>query len=232
MKVCVLSDLHGNLINDIEPCELVLICGDVSPLKYQRNLPSIDGWLKERFAKWINNLPCEKVIMVAGNHDIAFEGRSPAWESECITNPTQGKLVLLENSFIDYLSNEDFKIHRIFGTPLCHKFGNWAFMYDDDYISQELNIKMPDNCDIVISHDAPYGTSDICFEATWHTLDEHIGCRPLRNVILDKKPKYLFHGHLHTSNHAEEILGETKVYNTSIVNEQYNITFNPLYLDI
>lgn len=232
MKICVLSDLHGNLINDIEPCELVLICGDVSPLKYQRNLPSIDGWLKKRFAGWVKDLPCEKVIMVAGNHDIAFEGRGLVWKLECITYPTEGKLVLLENEFIDYLSNEDFKIHRIFGTPLCHKFGNWAFMYDDEYIYKELNIKMPDNCDIVISHDAPYGVSDICFQATWHTLDEHIGNRPLRDIILEKKPKYLFHGHLHTSNHKEEMLENTKVYNTSILDESYSVTFDPLYLEV
>lgn len=231
MRICVLSDLHGNLIDNIEPCELVLICGDVSPLKYQRSLPSIDGWLKKRFAEWVNNLPCEKVYMVAGNHDIAFEGRSSIWKLECITYPTDGKLVLLENEYADYLSIGG-KVYRIFGTPFCHKFGNWAFMYEDEYIYQQLNEKMPENCDVVISHDAPYGTSDICFGATWHTLDEHIGCRPLRNIVIEKKPKYLFHGHLHTSNHNEEILENTKVYNTSILDESYSITFDPLYLDI
>lgn len=231
MRICVLSDLHGQLIDNIESCELVLICGDVSPLKYQKSLPSIDGWLKKKFSEWINNLPCEKVFMVAGNHDIAFEGRDPNWKYEYISNPTDRKLVLLENEFSDYLSNEG-KVYRIFGTPLCHKFGNWAFMYEDEYIYKELNTKMPSNCDIIISHDAPYGISDICFEATWHTLDEHIGCKPLREVVLERQPTYMFHGHLHTSNHKEEILGKTKVYNTSILNEQYIITFDPLYLDI
>ena len=169
--------------------------------------------------------------MVAGNHDIAFEGRSPTWKLECITYPTEGKLVLLENEYADYLATEG-KVYRIFGTPLCHKFGNWAFMYEDDYIYEQLNIKMPSNCDIVISHDAPYGVSDVCFEAVWHTLDEHIGSKPLREVIINKHPEYLFHGHLHTSNHEEEMLENTKVYNTSILNESYSIVFDPLYLDI
>lgn len=34
MKICATSDLHGNLPN-IEPCELVLICGDIVSLQAQ-----------------------------------------------------------------------------------------------------------------------------------------------------------------------------------------------------
>ena len=228
MRICVISDLHGNLIPNIEPCELVLICGDVSPLTYQRSKPSIDGWLKKRFSKWINDLPCEKVFMVAGNHDLCFENRAYDWKTEYIINPTNGKCVLLENEYSDYIANEG-KVYRIFGTPMCHIFGNWAFMYSDEYIYETLNNKMPENCDILISHDAPYGTSDVCFEG-WNR--DHLGCEPLRKIVLEKEPTYMFHGHLHTSNHELEMLDKTKVYNTSILNERYKITFKPLYLNV
>ena len=183
MRICVISDLHGNLIPNIEPCELVLICGDVSPLTYQRSKPSIDGWLKKRFSKWINDLPCEKVFMVAGNHDLCFENRAYDWKTEYIINPT----------------------------------------------NETLNNKMPENCDILISHDAPYGTNDVCFEG-WNR--DHLGCEPLRKIVLEKEPTYMFHGHLHTSNHELEMLDKTKVYNTSILNERYKITFKPLYLNV
>ena len=161
-------------------------------------------------------------------YDLCFENRAYDWKTEYIINPTNGKCVLLENEYSDYIANEG-KVYRIFGTPMCHIFGNWAFMYSDEYIYETLNNKMPENCDILISHDAPYGTSDVCFEG-WNR--DHLGCEPLRKIVLEKEPTYMFHGHLHTSNHELEMLDKTKVYNTSILNERYKITFKPLYLNV
>ena len=43
MKVCAVSDLHGDLI-DIKPCDLVLICGDSVPLNVQRNSKGTERW--------------------------------------------------------------------------------------------------------------------------------------------------------------------------------------------
>ena len=53
-----------------------------------------------------------------------------------------------------------------------------------------------------------------------------------KDAILEKKPRYCFHGHLHSSNHEEEVLGETKVYNTSILDERYLIVYEPLIIRI
>ena len=138
------------------------------------------------------------------------------------------KVTYLKNEYVDYLSIQDSKVYRIFGTPYCHIFGNWAFMRSEEILAKKFS-QIPNNIDILISHDAPYGTSDICFEG-WSK--GHIGCPELRNAILEKKPKYNFHGHLHTANHGEEILNETKVYNTSILNESYEIVFEPLIIRI
>lgn len=231
MKICILSDLHGFLIDGIQPCELVLICGDIVPLRMQRNKPQCEKWLKTEFADWIKSLPCEKVVFVAGNHDFVFENREFMWVNSIITFPTEGKAVYLDNSHFDYLSN-DGKVYRIYGTPACHIFGNWAFMYSDEKL-KELYQNIPGNCDILISHDAPkLNNCGLVPPNMWHSTPIDAGNEVLASAILDKKPKYAFCGHIHEGNHQLTDIGATKIANVSILDDAYDISYEPLYLDI
>lgn len=233
MKICSISDLHGNIVKypsnywkGLDECEVLFICGDIIPLNIQTNMVASKTWLIHEFKSWALELPVEKIYFIPGNHDFWFERcRKEAKE----LFPLYDKVSLLDNEYTEYLS-EDFIKYRIFGTPYCHQFGNWAFMRSEETLTQKFSI-IPEDIDILISHDAPFGTSDVCYESLYnqHT---HIGCPELRDAILEKNPKLCLHGHLHSSNHKEEILGNTKVYNTSILNEQYNITYPPLYLEI
>ena len=68
MKIAAISDLHGNL-PIIEQCDALLICGDISPLMIQRNDEAMTRWMQGAFNTWINKLPCDKVFLIAGNHD-------------------------------------------------------------------------------------------------------------------------------------------------------------------
>lgn len=231
MKICVLSDLHGFLIDYIQPCELVLICGDIVPLRMQRNKPQCEKWLKTEFADWIKSLPCEKVVFVAGNHDFVFENRELLWINSMITHPTEGKAIYLENCHCDYLGSEG-RVYRIYGTPACHIFGNWAFMYSDEKL-QELYSNIPGNCDILISHDAPkLNNCGLVPPNMWHSTPVDAGNEVLASAILDKKPKYAFCGHIHEGNHQLTDIGVTKIANVSILDDAYDISYEPLYLDI
>ena len=93
---------------------------------------------------------------------------------------------------------------------------------------------IPENLDVLLIHDAPYGTSDICLQETNWTTANHIGCVPLRDAILEKAPKLVLHGHLHSTNHTVELMepSDTKVYNVSYVNEGYEPVYSPLVLEI
>ena len=148
------------------------------------------------------------------------------------------ELRMLSNQKLIYLCNEEAKYYdsegkewKIFGTPYCHKFGNWAFMRDDDTL-EELYKEMPRDIDILISHDAPYGCSDICFDNVYWRGEKHIGCVPLRDIILERSPKIVLHGHLHTSNREIEILGKSKVRNCSLLNERYELVYNPIIMEL
>lgn len=153
MIITSLSDLHG-FLPEIAPCDVVFICGDITPLHMQRNIPQSEKWLKTDFAKWINDLPCEMVYMVGGNHDFALANmyQDKLKKASVLYTPTKYKLVLLDNESID-LYFEDKK-YTIWGTPYCKIFGNWAYMYEEGTLKQAYDT-MPEKCDFVLTHDAP-----------------------------------------------------------------------------
>lgn len=148
MRICVTSDLHGILPKIEEPCTAVLICGDIMPLRMQRNIPQSEKWLKTEFAEWVNNLPCESVIMVGGNHDFALANmyRQPLKINSILTQPTNGKLELLDNEETCII-DESGKCYLVWGTPYCKIFGNWAYMYEPETLIKAYK-SMPAECDI------------------------------------------------------------------------------------
>lgn len=234
MKVCSISDLHGTLIqypstywNELWECEILFICGDILPLHIQFDMNKSLRWLMREFKPWAEELPVEKIYIVGGNHDSWFECNEKSAKN--VFSP-DSKITYLKNDWIDHVSMQDSQTYRIFGTPYCHIYGNWPFMRNGEILKEKFS-EMPENVDILFCHDAPYGVSDICFQG-WSADGQHKGNPQLRDAILEKKPRYCFHGHLHSSNHGEEILGTTKVYNTSILDEEYKITYDPLYIRI
>ena len=112
MKIAVTSDLHGYL-PDIEPCEVLFICGDISPLDIQSNIPKMQVWLRNKFASWINNLPCNQVLMVAGNHDFIFQWLTehPEEMDFYIGKPTIQEITRQAQNMIDRVADfyEDYK---------------------------------------------------------------------------------------------------------------------------
>lgn len=229
MNICAISDLHGYLPlypnewwGDLQSCEIICICGDIFPLYIQTNMTESKRWLLEKFKPWAADLPVEKVLFIGGNHDFFCERCKKDlfhWFSK------HDKVTYLHNTGIDYISTQDTKTYSIFGSPYCHQFGSWAFMRDEETLVKKFS-EIPENLDILITHDAPYGTSDICFEGFARSIG-HIGCTELRDAIIEKKPSWCLHGHLHSSNHEIETLDFTKVINCSILDESYNLSYSP-----
>lgn len=223
MRVCAISDLHG-FLPEIEPCDLLLICGDIMPLSIQSKMPASEKWLDEVFIPWIDNQLIDQAILIAGNHDYYMERCDK--KASLILNTK--KLTYLRNESTTYVSNYGESI-TIFGTPYCKIFGNWAFMRDPDTLKEKYSA-IPENVDILISHDAPYGVSDILLQSDMYT-GEHIGNKQLAEAILEKFPKLVIHGHLHSTSRNFENLGDSKVINCSIVDEHYSFVYPPIYFN-
>ena len=232
IKLAAFSDSHGLLPEIKEPFDLLLIAGDNVDLNYQRNQHDTMSWYITTFVDWVNSLPYKDensiVLWIAGNHEIGWErleeGRFEI--AKYIQDKTNNRAIYLEDSLYN------FNGITIYGTPWCKIFGNWAFMKDQESLNK-LYSYIPQDCNILLTHDAPYGTSDMCFDWTkWGRNPEHIGNVALRDAILEKSPKINIHGHLHSSNHNKEILDKTDVYCVSILNEDYKIEYPVLYLDL
>jgi Icc-related predicted phosphoesterase len=224
IKVCCLSDLHGFLIEDLEPCDVVIICGDIVSLSYQRGWHKAIRWYRNKFKPWVESLPCDKVFFIAGNHD-PIEVYTGEMKEEF---PIDGKVSYICNEYCEFTKNS--QTLKMFGSPFCQVFGHWYFMKDDKTLENYFS-KIPENLDILFTHDAPFGVTDVLLQSEYYT-GEHIGNKSLATAILKKSPKYVLHGHLHSCSHEFEEFGYSKVINCSILNEDYNQVYKPLFLEI
>lgn len=226
MKITAVSDLHGNLI-DIEECTVLLICGDISPLNIQKDYIQMTKWFFNEFYNWINNLPCDYVILTPGNHDFWFE-KFIKENVMCLWN----KLTILINSMTEIFYG--IKHIKIFGTPYCKDFGNWPFMPGNDKLP-ELYDKIPEDIDILICHDSPLiGYVGNIMEKADETYPNGIpaGNQYLAGAIFDKRPKYVLSGHIHSGDHTLKEYVGVKLANVSILDESYNIAYKPLTFEI
>lgn len=229
MKICGLSDIHGTLLplDWFEPCELVCICGDISPLNIQANDKLMRRWLLKEFKPWCESLPCDKVIFIAGNHDWICS-RDPKFMFDNFEE--EDKVTYICHETYTYTSSEGKK-YSIFGTPFCRQFCNWAFMESDDML-ETLYSSIPEDLDILITHDQPYGYGDVLLQDVYWNTGKHIGNVPLTKAVLEKQPKVMLTGHLHSTDHNCVMIENTMRYNVSLKDERYDPIYEPLIIEI
>lgn len=177
MKICGMSDIHGNLYNAVPVCDVLCLCGDIVPLNEQRSMDASATWWTRRFAKWANELPCEKIILVPGNHDFYLENiyNDGAW--------TEAKEIMREltNNKVEMLIDElyEYKGVTFYGSPWIQPIefqkGRWAFEYPTDEVEENPFENIP-TCDILITHDNPNYNNKLgycCFGKYKHHLFGH-----------------------------------------------------------
>lgn len=242
IKVIATSDTHGTLPKIEESFDLLLIGGDVAPnFGYGRIFDSEGqhNWFQTEFVPWVLGLPFaddqSKVAFIGGNHDFWLEqesdgfnegGYSAIWPDVII--PCSNRLVYLYDS--EYIFKKGNEYLKIYGTPWCKIFGTWAFMVDDKKLKMAFD-NIPEGLDILLTHDAPaippYG---IISQGRW--AGEDAGNKVLAEAIKEKKPKYAFHGHIHSSSHTLTEVDGTKIAAVCLKDEGYRPVYEPLVLEI
>lgn len=236
LDIVASSDFHGNLPEITKPFDLMLLAGDLEPT-ISHNFYYQQDWYKMVFVPWVQNLPFKnawsKVIFVAGNHSrfLAQEQHSEIIKE--FERKYNGRLKYLHNEYYEseHLDEDtgDIVTLKIFGTPYCKIFGDWWNMLSPDGLYKKYS-EIPENVDILLSHDAPLGTCDICYGLKeFGITPEHIGNRQLADAIIEKSPRICLVGHLHSANHNWEQLGQTQVRQVSYLNERYQPTYEPFY---
>lgn len=241
MKLIGISDIHGYLVPQLKLSndffDVLCICGDLVPLDIQSDSESSEIWFKEDFREWCENLPCEKVIFIAGNHDRYLEKilkklGSAAAVSEYFNWPD--KMVFLHDSEYIYkdISEDTVKEVKFYGSPWFPFLPNWAFYKDSKGLSEAFE-KIPD-CDVLLTHTPGRHMFDTG-RIMQYTYGKELGSEELTDVVMRRHIKLWLCGHIHSGNHELSEFTDDKfacygmkVANVSIKDERYSPTYAPL----
>ena len=105
-------------------------------------------------------------------------------------------------------------------------------MRTDEYMEEKFK-SIPDEVDIIITHDPPFGLSDvdvILEKVNFPNNFEHRGNLPLSEKLKTINYQLLVCGHIHSGSHNFD--PETKCVNVSIKNERYLPVYNPFYYEL
>jgi predicted phosphohydrolase len=151
--------------------------------------------------RWINTLPHQHKIVIAGNHDFlldqqfveSFPERIFVEEGYSRTNLAWGSIIYLENSSTTVTVRG--RQVNIFGCPLTPKSGNWAFQYPT--IQNVWKDFIPIDTDILLTHGPPKGHLDV--------YETSKGCEWLMRELWNKKPRLVVFGHIHAGHGIEQL---------------------------
>ncbi|CAF0856190.1 unnamed protein product [Brachionus calyciflorus] len=224
--VCI-SDTHSKIDrmhHEIPSGDILIHAGDFT------NSGSIDDVIKfSNFLKTLDHKFTHKII-IAGNHELSFDktknNKMLGFFDKNKINDQRDPRDFLENCI--YLEESMVEIYgiKIYGAPWQPTFGGWAFNVDrGEPILKKWN-KIPDNCDVLITHGPPLGFGDKV------NGGYHVGCCELLTTIRERvRPKYHIFGHIH-EDHGAWTDGQTTYLNPSICNFRYVPSNPPILFDI
>ena len=208
MKIVAISDSHDRHNQLILPQGDILIhAGDVTSQGKQAQV--------KNFLNWFSQQPHKHKIFIAGNHDFFFENM-----------PEEYVRSLIPDNVI-YLNDSGVTIEgiKIWGSPVQPWFYDWAFNRQRGSDILKHWDLIPSDTDILITHGPPQGILDRTAQGA------KAGCIDLLNTIRRIRPKVFICGHIHEA-YGMETSPSTTFINASVLNLNYQLTNNPIVVDI
>lgn len=208
MKIVCISDTHSlhRLIPEIPDGDVLIHAGDSLGQGTLDNIEDLNDWL--------GTLPHPHKIVIAGNHDWAFQDE-PEQARELLTNA-----IYLEDSGIEIDGV------RFWGSPWTPTFMDWAFMLERGQPLRDVWALIPDNTDVLITHGPPLGYGDATFIGS-----SNVGCYDLLERIDALRLKAHVFGHIHEGYGVYQRRSTTLI-NASSCTEWYEPTNHPLDFEL
>ena len=188
-------------------CDVVVIAGDVLPLGAERGFKA-QAWMQTDFQPWLEELDCDHIVAIGGNHDFEFEA-----------DPASAKRLPW-----NYLCDSGCEIDgvKFWGSPRTPHLARWAF-YGSPEVMKMAGEAVPEDTDVTIFHSPPdgYGNAGHPEWTDPATLD----------MIKRVRPKLHCSGHIHEGRGLFQF-GPTQIVNCTIKDEYYDPVYEPMILDL
>jgi Icc-related predicted phosphoesterase len=204
LRLVCIGDTHGHhreLV--LPPADILIHSGDF--MVDGKSVEEIDD-----FNSWLGSLPYRHKLVVAGNHDRLFDD-----------NPKLARAHLTEAIYLQD-SGVTLEGLRFWGSPVNSVGGDWGFSRERMVKIREHWDRIPEDTDVLITHEPPYGTLDKS-----HILAKHRGCQYLLGAVRRVKPRLHVFGHVHGSYGKETAWGGVILVNCAVVNDERVLTNSP-----
>lgn len=206
MRIVCVSDTHGLARGVAVPDGDVLVhAGDLSGNGAPEEIAAE--------ADWLRSLPHRKKVVIAGNHDFAFQ-----------VEAAETRVLLAD---LEYLEDSEAVVGglRFWGSPWQPWFFDWAFnLARGPEIRARWDL-IPAGIDVLVTHGPPAGVLDRT------AAGADVGCADLLDAVRRVRPRLHVFGHIHEGYGRFERDGTTFV-NASTCDRAYRPVNRPVVVDL
>jgi Icc-related predicted phosphoesterase len=208
------SDIHMSGIESItdKECGTIILAGDfMEKAKKKENIKDAEKWWEDKFLPWCEDHKDQNIVIIGGNCDkwLYYNRDKVEWPKN-----------------VHYLDDTETEVNgmKVYGTSWCPHNMNGAWEVDNEQLEKEF-AKIPEGLDILVTHVPPKGEGlDLDHDTEFNN---HFGSEALTKAILEKKPKIVLCGHVHSGSHKPTMIGDSLVMNVSrIDDDRYEQSFH------